>query len=120
MAARVVRVDEVLAGIDEHWAPHRVAAINDYDVKVVKVLGEFVEHTHADTDEFFLVLDGELIIEVPDGEARLHRHDLYVVQKGAKHRPRADVETTVMLFEPRGVVNTGDAGGPMTREAVNL
>jgi mannose-6-phosphate isomerase-like protein (cupin superfamily) len=115
-----VRVEAVLSAIDELWAPHRIAAVNDYDVKVVKLQGEFVEHAHADTDEFFLVLDGELFIDLPDGAVRLGRHDVYVVPKGVRHRPHAEVETTVLLFEPAGVVNTGDAGGPMTRAPVDV
>ena len=89
---------------------------------MVRILGEFVEHAHADTDEFFLVLEGELVIELPGDplrEVRLGAHDVYVVPRGARHRPRADAETTVLLFEPRGVVNTGDAGGPMTRTALD-
>jgi hypothetical protein len=67
----VIRLEAVLSGVAEHWAPRRVGTVNDYDVKVVKVLGEFVEHAHADTDEFFLVLDGELVIDLPDREVRL-------------------------------------------------
>jgi mannose-6-phosphate isomerase-like protein (cupin superfamily) len=115
----VIRLEAVLSGVAEHWAPRRVGTVNDYDVKVVKVLGEFVEHAHADTDEFFLVLDGELVIDLPDREVRLGPHDMYVVRKGVRHRPRAQVETMLLLFEPRGVVNTGDAGGPLTRAAVD-
>jgi len=115
-----VRLDTVVHAIDERWAPRRVGTVNDYDVKVVKVLGEFVEHAHADTDEFFLVLDGELVIELPHGEVTLGPHDIYVVPKGVLHRPRAAVETTALLFEPRGTVNTGDAGGEMTREALDI
>jgi mannose-6-phosphate isomerase-like protein (cupin superfamily) len=119
MGSGVVRVEDVLSGIDELWAPHRIAAVNDYDVKIVKVHGDFVEHTHSDTDEFFLVLSGELFIDLPDGPVRLGPHDVYVVPQGVRHRPHADVETSVLLFEPAGVINTGDAGGPMTRAAVD-
>lgn len=120
MGGNVVRLNALLESITEHWQPRRVGTVNDYDVKVVKVLGEFVEHAHADTDEFFLVLDGELVIELPEGEVRLGPHDTYVVPKGVRHRPRSIVETTALLFEPAGVVNTGDAGGPMTRAAVDV
>src|SRR5690348_10775047 len=89
-----VQLDAVLAGISDYWAPHRVGRVNDYDVRVVKILGEFVEHTHADTDEFFLVLDGELLIDLPTDLVRLGKHDTYVVPRGTAHRPRAAVETT--------------------------
>jgi mannose-6-phosphate isomerase-like protein (cupin superfamily) len=104
----------------ELWAPHRVAMVNDYEVKVAKIQGDFVEHAHDDTDEFFLVLDGELVIELPDREVQLRRHDVFVVPKGVRHRPRAAAETTILMFEPRGTVNTGDAGGERTREPVDI
>ena len=103
---------------DEHWQPHRVTTLNDYDVKVVKVLGEFVWHTHPDTDELFLVLSGELTIGLrEDGVERevvLGPNDVFVVPRGVEHRPRADVETAAVLVEPQGTVNTGDAGGDLT------
>ncbi len=120
MNGGVVWLDEVLSAIEEYWAPRRVGTVNDYDVKVVKVLGEFVPHAHPDSDEFFLVLDGELLIDLPDGEVRLGPRDIFVVPKGVRHRPRATIETTLLLFEPVTVVNTGDAGGPLTRAAVDI
>ncbi|WP_125776987.1 cupin domain-containing protein [Antribacter gilvus] len=103
-----------LAAFDEHWQPHRLTSINDYDVKVVKVLGDFVWHSHPDTDELFLVLSGQLTIRMGDGDVELGPHDVYVVPRGVEHCPHADVETSVVLIEPRGTVNTGDAGGAMT------
>ena len=120
MSRDVVQLNELLAGMAELWAPHRVAAVNDYDVKVAKIQGDFVEHAHDETDEFFLVLDGDLVIELPDREVRLGPHDVFVVPKGVRHRPRAAAETTILLFEPRGTVNTGDAGGEMTREPIDV
>jgi mannose-6-phosphate isomerase-like protein (cupin superfamily) len=107
-----------LDAFDAHWQPHRVTSLNDYDVKVVKVLGEFVWHTHPDTDELFLVLSGELTIGLrEDGAERevvLGPNDVFVVPRGVEHRPRAHVETAAVLVEPQGTVNTGDAGGAMT------
>ncbi|MCB7135344.1 cupin domain-containing protein [Cellulosimicrobium marinum] len=107
-----------LDAFDAHWQPHRVASPNDHDVKVVKVLGEFVWHTHPDTDELFLVLDGALTIGLREGGAErevvLGPHDLFVVPRGVEHRPRADVETSAVIVERQGTVNTGDAGGAMT------
>ena len=120
MTRDVVQLNALLGAMAELWAPHRVAMVNDYDVKVAKIQGEFVEHAHDDTDEFFLVLDGELVIELPDREVRLRPHDVFVVPKGVRHRPKAAVETTILMFEPRGTVNTGDAGGDMTREPVDV
>jgi len=104
--------------IDGHWQPYRVTRLNDQDVKVVTVLGEFVWHAHPDTDELFLVLAGELTIDLrEDGVDRvvvLRPHDVFVVPRGVEHRPRADVETSAVLIERRGTVNTGDAGGDRT------
>jgi mannose-6-phosphate isomerase-like protein (cupin superfamily) len=109
-------VDAVLAGLTEHWSPRTVAVVNDYDVRVVKVEGEFTRHSHPETDEFFLVLSGRLTIRMDDGEVVLKRGDTFVVPRGVAHQPCADAETTVLLFEPSDTVNTGDAPGSMTAE----
>jgi mannose-6-phosphate isomerase-like protein (cupin superfamily) len=113
----VVRLAEKLAAIDEPWAPRIVARLNDYEFKVVKLEGDFVWHSHADTDEAFLVLAGELTIEMRTGDARLRAGDLYVVPRGVEHRPRAARECHVLLSEPAGTANTGDQGGERTRAA---
>ncbi|WP_431278745.1 cupin domain-containing protein [Leifsonia poae] len=110
----VLNLDAALAKVAEHWQPHRVASINDYDVKIVKLLGEFVWHTHPETDELFLVLSGRLTIQLRDGDVRLDPGDIYVVPRGVEHCPRADEETSAMLIEPQGTVNTGDAPGDRT------
>jgi mannose-6-phosphate isomerase-like protein (cupin superfamily) len=115
-----VNLSSLLDRFSEHWAPKTIAGLNDYDVKIVKVLGEFTWHTHADTDELFLVLDGSLTIQMRDRDVRLSPGELFVVPRGTEHCPRADVETALLLIEPRAVVNTGDAGGPMTAEAERL
>jgi mannose-6-phosphate isomerase-like protein (cupin superfamily) len=115
-----VNIASMLARFSEHWAPRKIAGINDYDVKVVKLQGEFTWHSHADTDEFFLVIDGQLTIRMRDREIVLAPGELYVVARGAEHCPSADVETAVLLIEPRGVVNTGDAGGDLTAEVQSL
>jgi len=91
-----------------------VARLNDYEVKVVKLRGEFVWHTHDDTDELFLVLDGELTIQLRDGDVDLKAGQLFVVPKGVEHCPIAAGEVQALLIEPVGVVNTGSAGGPLT------
>ena len=105
---------EKLAQIAEHWSPKTVATVNDYDVRLAKVHGEFVRHTHHDSDEFFLVLDGELKILMDGIDVVLRTGDIYVVPRGTPHKPVAAVETSIMLFEPREIVNTGDAGGELT------
>ena len=115
-----ISIASMLARFSEHWSPKRIAGINDYDVKVVKVQGEFTWHSHPETDEFFLVIDGRLTIRMRDREVVLAPGDLCVVPRGAEHCPSADVETAVLLIEPRGVVNTGDAGGDLTAEVQPL
>jgi mannose-6-phosphate isomerase-like protein (cupin superfamily) len=100
-----------LALFTEHWSPKVVARLNDYEVKVVKVQGEFVWHSHDDTDELFLVLDGTLDIRLRDGDVRLTAGQLYVVPRGVEHCPVAEGEVAALLIEPAGVVNTGSAEG---------
>jgi len=98
-----------LALFDDHFAPRTVATMNDYKVQVVKVLGEFVWHSHRETDDFFLVLEGRLDIELRDRTVSLGAGDLFVVPRGVEHRPVAREEAHVLLIEPEGTVNTGDA-----------
>ena len=107
-------IDAVLSSVAEHWSPRTIAVVNDYDVRAVKVLGEFTSHSHPETDEFFLVLSGRLTIELGGSEVVLGRGDTFVVPRGVAHRPRSDVETTLLLFEPSETVNTGDSPGPLT------
>jgi mannose-6-phosphate isomerase-like protein (cupin superfamily) len=112
--ARVVDLRDKLSLFSEHWSPKVVATLNDYEVKVVKVKGEFVWHSHADTDELFLVVDGSLTIRLPDGDVQLAPGQLFVVPRGVEHCPVAADEASLLLIEPTGVVNTGDAGGDLT------
>jgi mannose-6-phosphate isomerase-like protein (cupin superfamily) len=114
MATTPVDLAEKLSLFSEHWSPKVVARLNDYEIKVVKVQGEFVWHTHDDTDELFLVLDGELTIGLRDGDVVLGPGQLFVVPRGVEHCPRADGEVQALLMEPVGVVNTGSAGGELT------
>lgn len=105
-----------LSLFSDHWSPKVVARVNDYEVKVVKLDGEFVWHKHDDTDELFFVIEGELTIRMRDGDVRVRPGQLFVVPRGVEHCPVADGEVHAMLIEPAGVVNTGDAGGPLTAE----
>jgi mannose-6-phosphate isomerase-like protein (cupin superfamily) len=114
--SKPINLNEKLALFAEHWQPRIVAQVNDYDVRIVKVKGEFVWHTHDDTDDFFLVLAGHLTIQLRDGNVELDPGELYVVPRGVEHCPRAEHEAAVLLIEPAGTVNTGDAGGPLTAE----
>ena len=103
-----VNLQEKLAKFSDRWSPKIVSQFNGNDIMVVKVLGEFNWHSHADTDDFFLVLSGELTIQLRDGDIKLGPGELYVVPKGVEHCPKAEVETHLMLIEPKGVPNTGD------------
>ncbi|MFV3411011.1 cupin domain-containing protein [Pseudomonas nitroreducens] len=111
-----INLQDKLGRITETWQPRVIAEMNDYQLKVVKLQGDFVWHSHADTDETFIVLDGELRIDFRDGPLTLRAGELYVVPRGVEHKPYAEQEVQLMLIEPRGVRNTGDAGGERTAE----
>ncbi len=113
-------LDVLLARFAEHWSPKRIAQVNDYDVRIVKIQGEFTWHRHANTDEFFLVLDGQLTIQMRDRNVVLGPRELFVVPRGVEHCPQADTETAVLLFEPSLVINTGDADGELAAEVEEL
>lgn len=104
----VVDLGVKLAAFSETWTPKRVAEVDGYEVKLAKLHGEFVWHRHEAEDELFLVLSGRLRIEFRDGVAELGPSQLLVVPRGVEHRPVADAECHVLLFERRGVVNTGE------------
>ena len=114
MGYEPVNLREKLGRFADHWSPRVVAEMNDYQFKLVKLLGEFVWHRHEDTDETFLVVDGRMRIELRDGVVELGAGEMFVVPRGTEHRPVALEECHVMLIEPRGVVNTGSAGGAYT------
>ena len=100
----------------DFWSPRVIAELNDYQLKLAKFKGEFVWHDHADTDEMFLVVEGTMYIEMADQTVALNAGEMYVVPKGVQHKPFAHEECHVLLVEPRGVVNTGEAGGNLTAE----
>jgi mannose-6-phosphate isomerase-like protein (cupin superfamily) len=105
---------EKLALFSEQWAPKVIAEMNDYQFKVVKIEGDFVWHSHADTDETFIVLEGELRIDLREGAVVVRQGEMYVVPKGVEHKPYAEREVRMLLIEPRGVLNTGDQDGERT------
>ena len=109
-----VNLADKLGLLDAPFRPGIVGTLNDYRLAVVKVRGEFVWHKHDDTEDFFLVLSGRLTIQLRDRDIELSAGELYVVPRGVEHCPRADEEAHVLLIEPRGTVNTGDAGGELT------
>ena len=103
-----VNFADKLAQIHDHWKPRVMAEMNDYQFKIVKILGDFLWHDHADTDETFIVLDGVLRIDMRDGHVLVRAGEMFVVPRGVEHKPYAEQEVKMMLIEPRGVVNTGD------------
>jgi len=113
-----IRLADKLALFSDHWSPKIVSQFNDHDVMVVKVKGEFIWHSHPDTDDFFLVLKGALTIQLRDGDVHLGPGDLYVVPKGVEHRPVAEEEVHLLLIEPRGTPNTGDAATAAVKETI--
>lgn len=115
-----VNLAESVARIDEYFSPKIVGRLNDYKLELVKASGEFVWHSHPDTDDFFLVISGELTIQLRDRDIQLAAGEMFVVPKGVEHCPRADKEAWVLLIEPEGTPNTGDAGGPLTAEEVEM
>jgi mannose-6-phosphate isomerase-like protein (cupin superfamily) len=102
--------------IDAQWSPRIVAEMNDYQFKVVRIEGEFIWHSHPETDEAFLVLDGELRIDLHHGPVFVGPGELYVVPRGTEHRTAALSETRLLMIEPRGILNTGHEGGERTAE----
>ena len=113
---KAVNLSEKFNKFSDFWAPRVIAEMNDYQFKLVKVEGEFFWHTHDDTDETFIVLDGELIIEFRDKTITLKKGEMIVVPKGAEHKPSAQQECQIMIIEPKGVINTGDTIGHLTTE----
>jgi mannose-6-phosphate isomerase-like protein (cupin superfamily) len=115
-----VNLAEKIGRLERPYQPGIVGHLNDYKLVVVRVKGEFVWHKHDDTDDFFLVLSGRLTIQLRDRDVELAEGELFVVPRGVEHCPKADTEAHVLLIEPRGTVNTGDAGGDLTAEEVEI
>ena len=109
-----INLKEKLSKFSDHWSPKVIAEMNDYQFKLVKIQGEFVWHNHDDTDETFIVIEGEMKIEFENETVELREGDMFVVPKGIEHKPRAENECKVMIIEPRGVVNTGNSEGDLT------
>jgi mannose-6-phosphate isomerase-like protein (cupin superfamily) len=113
-SAQKVNVAQKLSLFDEHWSPKIVGELNGQHVKLVKISGEFVWHHHDEEDEMFLVVDGRFRMEFRDGEVWIERGEFIVVPRGVEHRPVAEEEASVMLFEPASTLNTGNVTGGMT------
>ena len=115
-----VNLADKVAVLENLWSPGIVGYLNDHKLAVVRVQGEFVWHKHDDTDDFCLVLRGKLTIQLRDRDVELNEGEMFVVPRGVEHRPKAEQEAHVLLIEPRGTVNTGDAGGDLTTLEVEI
>ena len=116
MNPTAINLQQKLGLFNEHWQPKVIAEMNDTQFKLVKLKGEFVWHHHAETDETFLVIEGELRIDFREGSVVLGPWEMFVVPKGVEHKPYAAHEVKLMLIEPRGVRNTGNEAGERTAQ----
>lgn len=114
MLLEKINLKNKLSKFSKHWSPRIIAEMNNYQFKVAKIKGEFIWHNHKDTDETFIVIEGNMTIKFRDSEVKLSEGEMYVVPKGIEHKPCADNECKILVIEPRGVINTGDAGGELT------
>ena len=116
MDFKSINFNEKLSKFSEQWKPKIIAQMNNYHFKVVKFQGEFVWHSHDDTDEVFIVLNGNMSIAFREGSVELKEGEMYVVPKGAEHKPFAEKECKALLVEPAGTINTGGSESEMTAE----
>jgi len=115
----VVKLAEKFSLINKLWDPKTIAQLNDYHLKIAKIKGEFVWHSHPETDELFLVVEGDLTIHLREGDLHLAAGELCVIPKGVEHKPAAAQDCQILMVEPAGTLNTGDAGGERTIEKTN-
>lgn len=113
-----INLSEKLASFTDHWSPKTITNFNGHDVMVVKVKGEFNWHSHPDTDDFFLVVKGRIIIKMRDGDVHLNQGEMYVVPKGVEHCPVAEEEAELLLIEPTGTPNTGDIATAAEQQSI--
>lgn len=114
--AQPINLMHKLSLFQEQWSPKVIAQMNDYQFKVVRLEGDFIWHSHAETDETFLVLEGTLRIDFRGASVLLKSGEMYVVPRGVEHKPYAENEVKLMLVEPCGVLNTGHEGGERTAQ----
>ena len=116
MAHEPINFEQKFRLFDEQWQPKVIAEMNDYQFKIVKVQGDFIWHNHEDTDETFIVIEGEVRIDLRDGAVHVSAGEMFIVPKGVEHKPYAEGEAKVLLIEPRGVLNTGHEAGDRTAD----
>ena len=116
MKYEAINLKEKLGKFTEQWSPKTIAQMNEIQFKLARVEGDFTWHDHKDTDEVFMVLEGQLRIDYRDGNVTLNEGEMHVVKKGVEHKPFAAKECKILLIEPAGTVNTGDSGGDQTSQ----
>ena len=116
MSYKAINLRRKLELCTEQWAPKVIAEMNDYQFKIVRPQGDFIWHEHKDTDETFIVIEGELRIDFRDGAVHIAVGEMFAVPKGVEHKPFAESEVKLLLIEPRGVLDTGHEGGERTAE----
>ena len=118
MSHSAINFAEKFNSFSEQWSPKIIAQMNDYHFKIAKIQGEFVWHSHPETDEVFIVIHGKMRIKLRDTNITLNSGEMVVIPKGVEHKPVAEEECQILMVEPAGTVNTGDAGGEMTIEQI--
>tara|TARA_B100000427_G_scaffold174284_1_gene144824 strand:- start:1321 stop:1686 length:366 start_codon:yes stop_codon:yes gene_type:complete len=116
MKSKKINIKQKFSKLSEYWSPKVLAEMNDYQFKIAKIKGEFIWHNHKETDEVFIIIEGDMKIEFHDRVLDLSEGDLYVVSKGEEHRPSAEKECKIMLVEPKGTRNTGNKKNTLTVE----
>jgi mannose-6-phosphate isomerase-like protein (cupin superfamily) len=116
MKYNAINFNEKFDKFSDRWSPKVIAEMNNYQFKLVKIQGEFVWHSHSDTDDVFIIIEGEMSIELQDGQVDLKAGEMFVVPKGIEHKPIAKSECKLLLIEPVGTINTGETGGELTAE----
>ena len=119
MEFKPINLQEKLSKFSDHWSPKIVAQMNDYHFKLVKFQGDFIWHHHDDTDEVFMVLNGEMWIDFRDGKVELKQGELFVVPKGVEHKPVSEQEAQVLVFEPKSTKHTGDVESERTVKKID-
>ena len=109
-----VNFKEKYSKFNDYWSPKIIAEMNDYQFKLVKIKGEFIWHNHNNTDEAFIVVEGEMLLKFKGSEVKLTQGEMFVVPKGVEHKPYSENECKILVVEPKGVVNTGDKRGELT------
>ncbi len=114
MPQSVINFANKFSKFNDLWSPRIIAQMNDYHFKLARIQGEFIWHSHPETDEVFIVIQGSMQIHLREEVVQLNAGEMYIVPKGLEHKPSADRECQILLIEPAGTLNTGDAGGEMT------